>query len=91
MLSESGRLEKRTRVAMPVKLLILQSPGIVEKAKTENVSAHGARVVTTHPLPHQPLLLTSSEGKVQTYAHVVYCQRLADQSYAVGLQFESEA
>lgn len=91
MLPGSGRIEKRASVALQVQLLILQSPGAIEDAKTENISARGARVVTTHPLePHEPLLLTSSEGNVQTHARVVYCQRIADQSYAVGLQFERE-
>lgn len=92
MLLSSGRLEKRVRVALQVQLLKLQSPGIVEQAKTENVSGGGARIVTPHPLqPHEELLLTTSEAKVQRYARVVYCQRLPDQSYAVGLRYQSQA
>jgi hypothetical protein len=92
MLPESGRTEKRTKVAVEVRLLSLQSPGIIEDTQMDNVSPRGARVLTTQPLqPQEPLLVASTDGTLQTYARVVYCKRLPDQRYAVGLQFERGA
>lgn len=89
MLTESGRTEKRTRVSVEVRLLSLQNPGIVEDTQMDNVSTRGARVLTSQPLPPQePLLVASTDGTLQTYARVVYCRRLADRQYAVGLRFE---
>lgn len=87
----SGRVEKRPRVATQVQLLLLCRPGVVEGGKTENVSAHGARVLTSHPMRLQePLLVTSNEGNVNTYAHVIYCEPLHEGGYAVGLRFDDD-
>lgn len=92
MLSESGRTEKRNRVSMDVRLLSLQSPGIIEDTQMDNVSTRGARVLTTQPLqPQEPLLVASTDGTLQTHARVVYCKRLAVRRYAVGLKFERRA
>lgn len=89
--SGSGRAEKRTRVSVQVRLVSMESPGIVEDTRMDDVSVHGARVLTTQPLrPREPLLLSSTDGSLQAYANVVYCKRLADRRYAVGLRFERQ-
>jgi hypothetical protein len=72
-----------------VRLLGLQSPGLVEDTQMDNVSIRGARVLTSQPLqPQEPLLVASTDGTLQTYARVVYCKRLSERQYAVGLKFE---
>ena len=77
---------------MQVRLISMHHPGIAQNSKTENVSTNGVRALTTNPLrPQERLYITSPDGKIRTYAHVVYCQRLADRCFAVGLRFQGGA
>lgn len=74
---------------MQVNLLSEHCPGIAQNSKTENISANGVRAVTTIPFqPQERVYITSPNGKIRTYARVVYCQRLANQCFAIGLQLQ---
>jgi hypothetical protein len=89
MPDRTGRLNKRFAVAVPVLLASLQTPGLSEKTVTQNVSVHGARVLTRHPLNREELLLVNSLGShVRTQARVIYCQPLSDGVFGVGLEFQ---
>jgi hypothetical protein len=90
---QTGRVEKRIRLEVPVQISRLETPGITdlpEKTTTGNVSTHGIRVLTKRALPPQErLLVTSPIGSEEPIrARVVYCQPLAEGVFGVGLQFE---
>ncbi len=91
MLMRSGRLEKRTRLAVPVQISGLQDPTATEQTTTENVCSMGVRVLMQRPRePNGRLLIRSLDGDLQTVARVVYCQRLPDGRFGIGLQFQEQ-
>ena len=58
-----------------------------ERASTENVSAHGARVLMKRQLrPGQHVLVICPKEGVRSPARIVYCQHLAERKFAVGLE-----
>ena len=93
MATRTGRVEKRTLLAVPMQLSRLQRQGsadLAEKTITENVSTHGVRVLTKRAVPPQERLLVASlvGNEEPIPARVVYCQPLAGGVFGVGLQFE---
>jgi hypothetical protein len=85
----SGRLEKRIRLAVPVQVSTLKDPSTTERATTENVCSLGVRVLAQRPKePLERLMIRSLAGDLRTLARVVYCQRLTDGRFGVGLQFQ---
>jgi hypothetical protein len=65
-------------------------PYLREKILTENVSAHGARVFVERKLPPgQQVLVRSPKEGVRSEARVVYCERLPEGRFAVGLELSS--
>lgn len=84
----SGRLEKRIRLAVAVEISNLQDPSATERTSTENLCSLGVRVLTRRPKKlNERLMIRSLEGSLRTLARVVYCQRLADGRFGVGMQF----
>ena len=58
-----------------------------ERTSTENVSAHGMRVLMKRKLqPGQHVLVISPKEDVRSQARIVYCQPLAERDFAFGLQ-----
>ncbi len=87
-----GRLEKRTRLAVPVEIFSPQNPAAPERTTTENVSSLGIRVLTQRARDlNERLMISSLVGDLRTIARVVYCQRLSDGRFGVGLQFQGQA
>src|SRR5215469_3072102 len=85
----SGRLERRIRVAVPVEIFTLQEPSSREHVTTENVCSTGARVLTQRSRPvNEHLIVRSIAGDLRTQARVIYCQRLPDGRFGVGLQLQ---
>jgi hypothetical protein len=92
MPAQSGRLEKRTRLALPVQISSPQHPTATEPTTTENVSSVGIRVLTQSPrVPNERLMIRSADGDLRTLVRVVYCQRLPDGRFGIGLQFQGQA
>jgi hypothetical protein len=88
----SGRLEKRTPLAVPLQVSSLQDSTAIERTTTENVSSLGIRAVMRRPRELDERLIVKSPGGVlQTLARVVYCQRLSDGRFGVGFQFLQKA
>jgi PilZ domain-containing protein len=59
-----------------------------ETTFTENVSAHGARVLTTRKWSvNDRLTIATLPGSFRANARVTYCQPVADRGFAVGLEF----
>jgi hypothetical protein len=88
MAARCGRLERRTRLAVPVEISNLKDPSTPERASTENVCSLGMRVLTLRPKElNDRLLIRSLVGGIRSVARVVYCERLSDGRYGVGIQF----
>jgi len=88
----SGRLEKRTWLAVPLQISSLHDSTAIERTTTENVCSLGIRAVMGRPRElGERLFVKSPDGALQTLARVVYCQRLSDGRYGVGFQFQQKA
>lgn len=84
----SGRLEKRIPLAVPVEIAALRDPSAAERASTENLCSLGVRVLAQQPKElNERLIIRSLVGDVRTLARVVYCQRLGDGRFGIGMQF----
>jgi hypothetical protein len=79
-----------TRIPMEIPVVLeghRQSPG-VEATFTENVSARGARVVSTRRWDKgAQLLFASRTGEFRSAARVAYCHSLHGDGYAIGVEF----
>jgi hypothetical protein len=85
--TEARRLEDRTRVQVTVDLSGLDIHTSAEQGITENVSARGARVVTSHPWqPNAHVKVRSLLGSLRSRARVVYCEPVGTDLFAVGLE-----
>jgi hypothetical protein len=81
------RLEDRIPLTVRVDLCNLDVRHPTREGLTENVSAHGARVVSTNPWKlDERLNLWSLPGDFRARARVVYCEPLGLNSFAIGLQ-----
>lgn len=75
---------------MRVEVCLLNDPLLKERTMTENVSAHGVRVLLQHMLqPLQEALVTSTIEGVRTPARVVYCQHVDENKFAIGLELST--
>jgi hypothetical protein len=83
-----NRSESRIPMEIPVMLDgHARVPG-TEATFTENVSAKGARVVTTRRWEKgAPLTFASRTGEFRSAARVAYCQPLRGDGYAIGVEF----
>jgi hypothetical protein len=89
MTARSGRLEKRIRLALPLQITSASDPASAERTTSENVCSLGVRVLTQRARKlNERLMISSLMGDLRTLARVVYCQRLPDGHFAVGLQFQ---
>jgi hypothetical protein len=83
----TGRLEKRTARVVPVELSRVDEPLLKETAFTENLSPHGARVVTEREWhPGTIVLITSFKAALKSRAQIVYCEPLGMGRFAVGVE-----
>jgi PilZ domain len=83
-----GRKEKRNHKALLAMLSSGTRPLTLMLASTENVSSRGMRVQTDRPWkPDTRLLVETSESERSARARVIYCETLANTTFAVGLEF----
>jgi hypothetical protein len=83
----NGRSEKRIAKTVSVEVCLRDDPKQYEKLVTENVSAHGARVFMEQKLqPGQRVLVSLPREGVRSQARIVYCQRVSERRFAVGLE-----
>jgi len=86
----NGRMDKRLPIAMVVRLAQVQEQPIngSEMTYTDNISVNGARVVSTRSWQAGEIVqLTSLKDETTIRGKVVYCQRLVDDRYCIGLNF----
>lgn len=82
------RSEDRIPMEIPVVLEGNRRLPGVEATFTENVSAKGARVVSTRRWDKgAPLTFASRTGEFRSEARVAYCQPLLGDGYAIGVEF----
>jgi PilZ domain len=85
-----GRHEKRLPIAVVVCLTGVKQPHGAgeEKTYTENVSLHGAKVISQRPWqPGEEAQVTPLKYGIPARGKVVYCKRLSTDRYFVGLNF----
>lgn len=86
------RLEDRIPLTVRVDLCSLDVRQRAQEGLTENVSAHGARVVSSKPWkPDERLNVHSLPGDFRARARVIYCVPLGRDSFAIGLQLLAAA
>ena len=91
MPERSGRLEKRIRLVAAVEICSVQNPAATERTTTENVCSLGVRILTQRARDlNERLMISSVMGDQRTLGRVVYCQRLPDGRFGVGLQFQGQ-
>lgn len=89
-----GRRSRRIPTGVAVCLSRLQKPPAVddEIAYTENVSTHGARVISRSAFqPGEEVRVTSVKDGIAILASVVFCRRLDSGRFYVGLNFHDQA
>ncbi|PYU42837.1 MAG: hypothetical protein DMG54_08675 [Acidobacteria bacterium] len=87
--SFDARIEKRVPLPVQVYLASLAEPRARERTVTEDVSPHGARVLTSrYWQPGEVPLLTSLIGEYPQHARIVYCVPQPNGGYCVGINFE---
>ncbi len=78
------------RIPMEVAVVLdghAEMPGL-ENTFTQNVSAHGARVITIRRwAPNERLTVQSPAGDFRSAARVAYCQSLRGDGFAIGVEF----
>ena len=83
----NGRSEKRVARTVRVEVCLEDEAKRNEGLLTENVSAHGARVLMEQKLhPGQGVLVSLPREGVRARGRIVYCQRLSEGRFAVGLE-----
>jgi len=72
---------------MSVEVCMEDEPKLKERMLTENVSAHGARIFMERKLQTgQQVLVSLPKEGLQSQARIVYCQRVSEKRFAVGLE-----
>ena len=91
--SLEGRKERRLLIAIVVRLAQGRAApsGIEERTYTENVSAHGACVMSKHSWQTgEEAKVTSLKDGIPLCGKVVHCQRVEDDKFYVGLTFQEQ-
>ena len=85
---EHQRIEGRVPTAVGLELAGPDEPTIYEITFTENVSRHGARVVSKKRWhPNDNVLVKLPEECLPAQARITYCQPLKGGEFAMGLEF----
>lgn len=89
MRERSGRLERRISLSVPIQVSSQLDPAASERTVTENVSSLGVRALLLNARDmNESVMITSLMGNERSTARVVYCQRLPNGRFAVGLEFK---
>lgn len=85
---EQKRMESRIPTRVGLELSSPGEPSICEITFTENVSRHGARVVSKRRWSaNDSVLVKLPQEPVPSHARITYCQPLKGDEFAMGLQF----
>lgn len=85
----SGRIERRMALSIIACLETPDVPATPETVTLENISEHGARVVSGRQwTPKDRVVVSDLFGDFHVNAEVVYSQRMNDGLFAIGLKFD---
>jgi PilZ domain-containing protein len=86
--AQDVRSEQRISVNESVQLSSMHQPPVTVYTRTQDISPHGARVIT-HQIwqPGSSLLLKSLRSDFWAEARVVYWRSFASSTFAIGLEF----
>src|SRR6266478_9365353 len=85
---EQRRMEARIPTKVGLGLSGPDEPLVYEITFTENVSRHGARVVTKRRWsPNDSVLVKLPQESLPSRARITYCQPFKEDQFATGLQF----
>ena len=87
-----GRMEKRLPISIVVNLAAVAGRPAqeAELTYTENVSDHGACIVSTRPWQlSESAQVTSLIDQASLRGKVVHCRKCDEDRYAIGLKFQS--
>ena len=92
MPAQDVRSEERISANEPVQLSPVDRPSVSESTRTQDISPHGARVIT-HQIwqPGSCLLIRSLRSNFWAEARVVYWRSFASSTFAIGLEFRIQA
>jgi len=83
-----GRIEKRLPSSVPVYLGLLEDPRTPERTLTENVSPHGARVISRRNWrPGEEPLISPLTGELPRVGRVIYCLPKTRDRFCLGVEF----
>jgi hypothetical protein len=87
-----GRIEKRVPSLVPVYLAALEDPRARERTLTENVSPHGARVISKWSWRSgEESIVTPLTGELPIVGRVIYCSPTAGDCFSVGMEFPNRS
>lgn len=87
----TGRSEKRTPIELVVVLSRINGRSFKERTFTANVSSRGLCAMTKKMWrPGTQLLISIAGDSPRLQASVVYCHRLGNKKFAVGLVFSAK-
>ena len=88
----SGRMERRLPIIVVVRLEQAESANSdrEERTYTDNISARGARVFSRYPWQIGDKVMVTPMREKTAPANVVYCQKLPDDRYGVGVKFQNQ-
>ena len=90
-LSDS-RTEKRQSMSVPVYLASIEDLRTAERTVTENVSPHGARVLSKRPWqPGEESIVTPLSGEFSLIARVIHCSPITGHCFRLGMEFPNRA
>ena len=83
-----GRIEKRLPTSVPVYLASKEEPRARERTLAENVSPHGARLISKRSWqPGEESLITPLTGESPKVGRVIYCVPKPGDRFYVGVEF----
>jgi hypothetical protein len=86
------RNEKRLPTLIPVFLARLRDPRNRELTTTENVSPHGARVISKRSWrPGEGSIITRTAGGYAQAGRVIYCLQRPGDCFCLGIEFPDRA
>jgi hypothetical protein len=84
-----GRSARRIPLELATELSHLDEFLPKERAFTENVSAHGARVTTGRPWQSgSRVLINFPEYDILSQGRIVYCQRVESGGFCIGIELQ---
>lgn len=88
----SGRMERRLPIIVVVRLAH-SAPADAdgeEKTYTDNISTHGARIFSKRAWQHGDALRVTLLSGYSACGKVVYCQKLTNDRYGIGVNFPDQ-